>query len=196
MMKRIMKVAFMAFVLTATGSPIFAQTDNNLPQRGKQRKPLTEEQRTERRKQQVERHAQMIAGQLALDDATTARFVEVFKQQAAETEKLRANCPLTKKEARKDKELTEAEAKQILEGQFDRQEKMQDLRKKYYKEYCKFLTQKQILRIYEMDKQHKRHQFKGRKGNGCKFDGCKGDGCDFDDCKGDGRRGEGRRFRK
>lgn len=38
----------------------------------------------------------------------------------------------------------------------ERDQKLLDLRKKYYNEYSKFLTQKQIDRIYQMEKKHKK----------------------------------------
>ena len=46
---------------------------------------------------------------------------------------------------------------------------MLDIRKKYYKEYSKFLTQNQIKRVYELEQQMKKRLFKpqqpGPKGN-------------------------------
>ena len=48
---------------------------------------------------------------------------------------------------------TEAEAKQDIALQFERSEKLLQIRQKYYAEYSKFLTQNQIKRVYVLERQ-------------------------------------------
>ena len=50
------------------------------------------------------------------------------------------------------KKQTEAEAKQDIARQFERSEKLLQIRQKYYAEYSKFLTQNQIKRVYVLER--------------------------------------------
>ncbi|MDE6151407.1 MAG: hypothetical protein K2G12_05405, partial [Prevotella sp.] len=52
-------------------------------------------------------------------------------------------------------DMTDAEVEQALKGRFEHSQKILDIRQKYYKEYSKFLSQKQIKRVYEIEKQMK-----------------------------------------
>ena len=47
---------------------------------------------------------------------------------------------------------TEQESEEEIKAKFERSQKILDIRKKYYSEYSKFLTQKQIQRVYEIEK--------------------------------------------
>ena len=47
--------------------------------------------------------------------------------------------------------MTDAEAEKAIKDRFEHSEKILRIREKYYKEYCKFLTQKQIQRVYELE---------------------------------------------
>ena len=49
--------------------------------------------------------------------------------------------------------MTDAEAEQAIKSRMERSQKILDLREKYYKEYNKFLSPKQIQRVYELEKQ-------------------------------------------
>ena len=70
--------------------------------------------------------AQRIAQTLAFDDKTSQKFVETF-----------CNC-------RKEK---------AINADFQQGRKLLDIREKYYKAYSKFLTPKQILRVYDLEHQ-------------------------------------------
>ncbi len=48
---------------------------------------------------------------------------------------------------------TDAQAQQAITDRFERSQKILALREKYYKRYSTFLTQKQIQRVYEMERQ-------------------------------------------
>ena len=45
------------------------------------------------------------------------------------------------------------QAQQAINDRFERSQKILALREKYYKRYSTFLTQKQIQRVYEMERQ-------------------------------------------
>ena len=50
-------------------------------------------------------------------------------------------------------EMTDAQAEAKTKQDFERSQKILDLRQKYYKRYSTFLTQRQIQRVYESEKQ-------------------------------------------
>ena len=50
-------------------------------------------------------------------------------------------------------EMTDAQAEAQTKIDFERSQKILDLRQKYYKRYSTFLTQRQIQRVYEIEKQ-------------------------------------------
>lgn len=122
-------VAMMACVTTASAQ-----------QKSDKQRPSREELAT--------RQANYIADQLALDDATTTRFVNTYTQCQKD---VWAIGPRHDKGKKKDQAKTDAETEQELKGQFEHSQKLLDIRQKYYKEYSKFLSQKQIKRVYELE---------------------------------------------
>lgn len=104
----------------------------------------------ENREKFAERQARHIAVQLAMDDATTAKFVEAFTQCQKET--WEAGAQMRQFRNRKPAELSEEQAGQSLKARFDHSRKVLDIRRKYYDKYSKFLTQKQIQRVYDLEK--------------------------------------------
>ena len=118
-----------ALMMIATCTVAFAQ-----PQGKKQRMS---------REQLAEVQAHHIAEQLAFSDDVTAKFVSVFCQQQQEIWALAPR--LGRMAAATDEEL--------IQQRFDRSEKILAIRKKYYKEYSQFLTQAQIKRVYEIERQ-------------------------------------------
>ncbi|MCI7584478.1 MAG: hypothetical protein MSS95_01265 [Bacteroidales bacterium] len=128
-MKQIVKSMMVALMMIATCTVAFAQ-----PQGKKQRMS---------REQLAEVQAHHIAEQLAFSDDVTAKFVSVFCQQQQEIWALAPR--LVRKSAATDEEQ--------IQQRFDRSEKILAIRKKYYKEYSQFLTQAQIKRVYEIERQ-------------------------------------------
>ena len=128
-MKKIVKSMMVALMMIATCTVAFAQ-----PQGKKQRMS---------REQLAEVQAHHIAEQLAFSDDVTAKFVSVFCQQQQEIWALAPR--LVRKSATTDEEQ--------IQQRFDRSEKILAIRKKYYKEYSQFLTQAQIKRVYEIERQ-------------------------------------------
>ena len=97
------------------------------------------------REQLAEKQAKHIAHELAFDETTTQKFVETY-------------CAY------------QQEVWALIKERFERSQQILDLREKYYEEYSKFLTQQQIQRVYELERQamnrlekHHRHGQKGPK---------------------------------
>lgn len=107
----------------------------------------TEKQRVSR-EQLAEKQANYIAEQLALDDATSKKFTDAYRRCQAE---LWERVP--KPEKKKKKEMTDKETEQELKARFEKSRIMLEIRQKYYEEYSQFLTQKQIMRVYELEKE-------------------------------------------
>lgn len=104
------------------------------------------------REEQADKQAHRIADALALDDATAKRFVETYAECRKE---MRALAPDRGKEQRREADMTDEAVGERLKAGFKRQQQLLDLRQKYYQEYSKFLTQKQIKRVYELERQKK-----------------------------------------
>ena len=112
------------------------------------------------REQLAEKQAKHIAQELSFDEATTQHFIETY---CACQQEVWALGPRQKAES-----VTEEEAEQAIKERFERSRAILDLREKYYEEYRKFLTQKQILRVFELEHQamdrlhkHREHHQKG-----------------------------------
>ncbi len=100
------------------------------------------------REELAEKQARHIAHDLALDDATTQKYVATY---CAYQKEVWALGPRIKRHSSAN--ATEAEAEQANKARMEQSQKILDLREKYYKEYSKFLTQKQIERAYELEQQ-------------------------------------------
>lgn len=99
------------------------------------------------REQLAETQARYIAKNLALDEAVSEKFISVFRQFQQEVWALGA------RPNRKPRNLSDAATEEALKERFEHSQKILDLRQKYYKEYSKFLTQKQIERVYQLERQ-------------------------------------------
>ena len=62
--------------------------------------------------------------------------------------------------------MTDAEAEKVIKDQFDHSQKMLTLRQDYYNKYSKFLTAKQIQRVYELERQSMNRLAKRGRPNG------------------------------
>lgn len=146
-MKRIVSILMMVVMMTVTTS-VLAQTPNK-----KQRIS---------REQLAEKQAQHIAHDLAFDEKTTVRFIETYTECQKEIWALGPR-PYHKKGEVK----TDAQTEQEIKHRFEMSEKILDIRQKYYKKYSQFLTQQQIQRVYEIEKNMMRRfaqHAKGAKG--------------------------------
>ena len=129
-MKNIIRLLLLAVALTAFSGTVSAQSN-------KQR--LT-------REQLAEVQAKHIAKEMAMDEATSQRFIETFCQFQRD---IWARGPRPKQPH---SQMTDEETEQVLKERFDHSQKILDLRQKYYAIYSEFLTQKQIQRVYELER--------------------------------------------
>ena len=112
------------------------------------RKRMSPEQMTEIR-------INRMVNELALDDASAVKFTEVYKKYMEEMSNLRSTCPLkAKKEEGKSYRRTDAEVEKSIEERFAMSRKKLDIREKYYKEFRKFLSPRQVEKIYMKEKSY------------------------------------------
>lgn len=136
-MKRIIRNFVIAIMMIASCATVFAQE-----------KPSRHPDRKQRisREQLAETQAKHIAGELAFSDAVTERFVKAYcdcqKEIWALGPRLRSNK----------QGMSEQENEERIKQRFAISEKILDIRKKYYKEYSKFLTQTQIEKVYVQER--------------------------------------------
>ena len=144
-MKNIIRLTVVILMMTLCG--LSANAQNNQRQRMS-------------REQLAEAQANYIANQLALDDATTHKFVDTYCDFQKELWAIGPRMKQNRKGA-----TTDAQAQQSINDRFERSQKILALREKYYKRYSTFLTQKQIQRVYELERQMMRRlSQKGGKG--------------------------------
>lgn len=130
-MKSIIRLLLLAVALTAFSGTVSAQSN-------KQR--LT-------REQLAEVQAKHIAKEMAMDEATSQRFIETFCQFQRDI------WALGSRPKQPNKQMTDKETEQALKARFAHSQKILDLRQKYYAICSEFLTQKQIQRVYELERQ-------------------------------------------
>lgn len=136
-MKSIVRIFIsLAIVLCLSVSAVSAATPD-----GKQKQP--------RREKLAERQAARIASELALDSVRAQRFVTTFVQCQREKWALKGRT-------QRGAQLTEAQTDSLLRAQFVHSQKILDLRRKYYGEYRKFLTAKQVERVYQIEQRQGR----------------------------------------
>ena len=112
----------------------------------------SDQKRQQRRQQLALTQARHIAIHVPLDEKKTARFVPVYCRKQQEIWNL---APQRRRQGHAENSNDEAEAD--IEARFNRSEKMLSIRKKYYKEYRRFLTPQEIERVYELERQLMQH---------------------------------------
>lgn len=130
-MKSIFRILLFAMAMTAFCASAYAQKDS--------RQRMT-------REQLAETQAKYIAQEMEMDGTTSEKFVETFCRFQKE---IWALGPRPKREV---SGRTDAETEQAIKERFAHSQKILDLRHKYYEEYSKFLSQQQIVRVYELEK--------------------------------------------
>ncbi len=133
-MKRLFKILLLAAVVASSAMTASAGRRDRAEGKKMDREEL------------ATRQAKRIASELALSDADDARFVDLYV-------KCRCEVWAQKGDNRKTKysELTDAQTDSLLRARMDRSQKLLDIRKKYYKEYRKFLSAKQVARVYKLE---------------------------------------------
>lgn len=166
MTNKLRNLMVVCLMMMATAAMAMAQAqqepgDGNQKREGKQRPNM---------EQFAKMQAQRIAQNLALDDKTSQKFVETFCNCRKEMAATRGSRPHKKK-----MEMTDAEADKIIKADFQQGRKLLDIREKYYKAYAKFLTSKQILRVYELERQDMKRFAQRGPQKGERFNPRKGD---------------------
>lgn len=100
------------------------------------------------REQMIETQAKHIASELALDDNTYKKFITTYTNYKKE---LWTTAPRRPKK-HTDASETEEQAAQNMQRRFEQSQKVLDIRNKYYKEFSKFMTQKQIEQMYDKER--------------------------------------------
>lgn len=100
------------------------------------------------REQLAEKQAKHIAEELALNQEVSGKFIAAYLKCQQE---VWASAP--RQGRRKKGPVTESQTDSVIQSRFDHSQKLLDIRKKYYAVYSKFLTAKQIERVYEMERQ-------------------------------------------
>lgn len=151
-MKNIIRLLLLVVTFTAFNFTAMAQNNS---QAHKQR--IT-------REQLAEVQAKHIAKDLAFDEATSKRFIKTYCDYQQEVWAL---GPRVKPQRGKQGNV---QTEQTLKDRFAHSQKILDLRKKYYGIYSEFLTQAQIERVYQLERQMMQRLAKkasqGRKVNG------------------------------
>lgn len=129
------------------------------------------------REQLAEKQAKHIASKLAFDNETTSKFVAAYTEYHKELWAMRPQMAKknrdNKQKAEKAEEANGVNAKKLAERetagkvkkQMERSKKLMALKEKYYAKYAKFLTDKQIDRVYEMERNQMRKLLMKRKAN-------------------------------
>ena len=99
------------------------------------------------REQLAEVQARHIADEMEMDDVTSRRFVDTFCQFQREI------WALGPRPQQPHRQMTDEETERALKMRFAHSQKILDLRQKYYAIYSEFLTQQQIRRVYELERQ-------------------------------------------
>ena len=99
----------------------------------------------------AEMQANKIIGELGLDDKTAAKFTDVYKKYMKEMNDLRKEyMPKVKAgEVSMPTMPTDAEVDKMMRDRFKQSRETLDIREKYYDEFRKFLSPKQVQKIYD-----------------------------------------------
>ncbi|MDO4165201.1 MAG: hypothetical protein Q4D56_12595 [Bacteroides sp.] len=130
-MKNIIKLWMLVVCMTAFSGALHAQTD---------RQRLT-------REQLAEVQAKHIAKGVAMDEETSKRFIVTYCQFQKE---IWALGPRPKQQ---DSSMSDEEMEQVLKDRFAHSQNILNIRRKYFDIYSEFLTQKQIMQVYELERQ-------------------------------------------
>ncbi|MBQ8443408.1 MAG: DUF3826 domain-containing protein [Bacteroides sp.] len=110
--------------------------------------------------QMVDMQSNKIVGELGLDDKTAVKFKDVYKKYMTEMDDLRKKDMPKKPEVKpEDGKVppmpTDAEVDKMMRERFAQGRKMLDIREKYYDEFRKFLSPKQVQKVFDQDQMKK-----------------------------------------
>ena len=108
--------------------------------------------------QMIQRQANQMVTTLMLDDATAAKFTPVYEKYLKDLSECRM---MNRRERPRNNNaeatpatkpvLTDAEIEKQIKDQFAQSRKILDVREKYYDEFRKILSPKQIMKIYRTE---------------------------------------------
>ena len=133
-MKKFLGMMMMVVMMMTVTANVCAQTPN-------QKQRLS-------REQLAEVQAKHIAHDLGLDDKTSSKFIDTYTQCQKEVWALGPRPHHKKGDV-----VSDAQTEQMIKQRFEMSEKILNIRQKYYKKYSQFLTQQQIQRVYEIERQ-------------------------------------------
>ncbi len=103
--------------------------------------------------QLADKQAAKIVTDLGLDDKTAAKFTDVYKKYMKELDDVRKEFPLYGVKGMKAKAQasipTDEEVDKMMRDRFKQSRKMLEVREKYYDEFRKFLSPKQVQKVYD-----------------------------------------------
>ena len=164
MMKKFFLMALATAMLNLNAS---AQQNNDKGNKSQRQRPDMS--------QMAEMRANQIANQLSLDDATTAKFTEIYKQYVKDMQAVgtkyrpkkevknegqdQANS--AQRQPRQRKALTDKEVEErMLNGMKEKKERI-EVQENYYKKFRTILNPKQIQKVYAMSGNQGRKGLKG-----------------------------------
>lgn len=158
-MKKYLFMVMIAVMMLSGSTTVNAQVAQN----GKERVHLSVDQI-------IQKRTGKMVQTLMLDDATSAKFIPVYSQYLKDKMECRIMKP--KRMGMDVNAKTDAEIDQMIQDNFAQSRKILDIREKYYAKFRKFLTPKQIMKIYQAEKNDvvklKNEMMKRKKGMGNK----------------------------
>ena len=130
-MKTLIRLLLIVCAIAISGGQTYAQGDKHRVSR----------------EQLAETQAKHIAEKIDMDKATSERFISTYCQFQKE---IWALGPRPGKQHRK---MSDEETGQAIKDRFAHSQKILDIREKYYGIYSEFLTQSQIQRVYDLERQ-------------------------------------------
>lgn len=102
---------------------------------------------SDRRTELAQKEGRLFADKLGLDDSTAEKFIKIFVENQQEKWALQP-----RKQRHKNRvDRTDAQIDSAINAQFDNSQKLLDMRKKYYKQYRKLLTARQVQMLYDQE---------------------------------------------
>ena len=154
-----MKTKYLVMMVVAVlmGTQVMNAQDKSEQGKRHGRKRMTMEQ-------MVNMQANKIIGDLGLDDKTSAKFMDVYKKYMTEMNDLRKEGMDFRMRGRIQKGDTLAKMKiqmptddevdKMMRDRFKQSRKILDVREKYYDEFRKFLSPKQVQKVYEQGQEN------------------------------------------
>lgn len=94
------------------------------------------------------RKSKYIAEELRLSTDETEKFINTYLKCQREVWALGP-----RQTGKPNRSMTDSQTDSVIQARFDHSQKILNIRRKYYVEYSKFLTSKQIERAYELERQ-------------------------------------------